>query len=802
MNHKGFTIRPLVQAVAAAALLSSASNASHAAEASMQLEEVVVTAQKRVENLQDVPVSVSAVSGEKMYEAGIDRLEGLQSYVPNLTMTETGIGTNIYIRGIGSGINQGFEQSVGMYVDGIYHGRAQLTRAPFLDLERVEVLRGPQMILFGKNSIAGAIDLHTAKPSDEFQGEVTASYEPEYGSKELTGVVSGPLTDKVGGRLALRKFETDGYIENLTSGKDEPSRDEQSVRGTLSVAFTEQLEATLKLQHDSFDNKGRQIEIITANPGGAASPAPGATFGQFLAVGMAQDPSVMNEELDYKRSSNGDSSENNVTSAALQFDYSFDDDSQLTFISGYLAYDYDEMCDCDFTGANTFTLQSQEDYKQYSQEVRFSSPIGQSVEYIVGGYLQSSELDFNDNFRINNTSTMGPVMEQKFIDAGKGPGFGQAILGTASPRELTQDSSEWSLFAQATWNISERFRAIAGGRYSEEKKEAEKTLRFGLLDGSLFSDPVQAAMAAAVFNNAFQVYEMDLKDERKKSNFAPMVTLQYDLNDDIMGYVTIASGFKSGGFDARSNNVPAPGNVQGSVPGTFEFDDEEALSYEAGFKSRLLGGRATLNAALYRTEYDDLQVSVFDGTLGFNVGNAASAVSQGFELDGRFRATEYLTFGSSIAYLDFEFGDYDSGPCRAFETPSSVDGTNCNRDGETNQYVSPWTANLMTEYARPLGDSGLELMANLDLLFKDSYYTAGNLEEDTKQGAYTMINARLGIGAEDGSWDVALVGKNLSDREVVSYSADTPLATTFGYKSQYGFVEAPRTVALQGGYRF
>lgn len=165
-----------------AVLAATTSVASFNASAeTFALEEIVVTAQKREESLMDVPISVNAVSGEKMAEAGITELEGMTAYVPNLTMNQTGIGTVIAIRGISSGINQGFEQSVGQYVDGVYYGRAQLARAPFMDLDRVEVLRGPQSILFGKNSIAGAISMHTARPSEEFEGSITALYEPDHG---------------------------------------------------------------------------------------------------------------------------------------------------------------------------------------------------------------------------------------------------------------------------------------------------------------------------------------------------------------------------------------------------------------------------------------------------------------------------------------------------------------------------------------------------------------------------------------------------------------------------------------------
>ncbi|CAH0991620.1 Vitamin B12 transporter BtuB [Sinobacterium norvegicum] len=779
MDKKRFNKKPLSAAIMSVAILGFGNTQAVAQDASLQLEEVIVTAQKRVENLQDVPVSVTAVSGDTLYDAGIQRMEGLQSYVPNLTMTETGIGTNIYIRGIGSGINQGFEQSVGMYVDGIYHGRAQLSRAPFLDLERVEVLRGPQMILFGKNSIAGAIDLHTAKPSDEFEAEITGNYEPEYNTTEVTGMVSGPITDSVGGRLAVRKMDTDGYTENLTRGEDGPTRDETSIRGVIDVAFTDSLEASLKVQHDSFDNTGRNIEIINA-PDNAA----GSNYGEAL-VRLGADDSVLNQKADYKRSAdNKEFSNNDVTSVALNVDYSFDNDSQLTFITGYLAYDYDELCDCDFTGANIFNLQSQEDYSQLSQEIRFTSPGGEMFDYIVGAYAQTSELTFEDNLKIDQNSLLARVVNPNLADI-------------SAPRELNQDSDEWSVFGQVTWNISDRFRAIVGGRYSEEKKSADKSLAFKTIDGSDI-DPSIKPSVDATLNGLFKVYEFEIEDERSKSNFAPMATVQFDLTDNMMTYATVSSGFKSGGFDARSNNTPYP--TDGSDPGAFEFDDEEALNFEVGMKSRLLDGRATLNAAVYRTEYDDLQVSVFDGTLGFNVGNAAGAVSQGFEVDGRFRATEHLTFSTSIAYLDFEFEDYENGTCRYEQIAAGA--SVCDQSGETNQFVSPWTVNLMTEYVRPIGGSGVEVLANLDLLYKDSYYTAGSLEEDTKQQGYTTVNARIGLGGEDGSWDVSLVGKNLSDETVVSYSADTPLASTLGYKSQYGIVEAPRTIALQGGYRF
>ncbi len=193
--------------VASAVALALASAAAQAQ--TVALEEIVVTAQKRAESLQDVPVAVSAVTGNKIAEAGIIRLEDLRNYVPTLFTQETAIGNNISIRGIFSGVNPGFEQSVGTYVDGIYRGRPQQSRMQFLDLERIEVLRGPQSILFGKNSVAGALNITTARPTRELEGSVSALYEPEFNEEEYTGYVSGPLSDTVRGRLAAR-YRTTG----------------------------------------------------------------------------------------------------------------------------------------------------------------------------------------------------------------------------------------------------------------------------------------------------------------------------------------------------------------------------------------------------------------------------------------------------------------------------------------------------------------------------------------------------------------------------------------------------------------
>jgi iron complex outermembrane receptor protein len=212
------------------------------------LEEVMVTAQKRPQSLRDVPLSVNALGGEKIESAGITNIETMGDYIPSFNMTQTGIGTNIAIRGISSGVNQGFEQSAAQFVDGIHFGRAQLARAPFLDIERVEVLRGPQSIIFGKNSTAGAISITTAKPGDVTEAKITALYEPELGEQDIRMVFSSPLSDTLGIRLAVLDSSIDGYMENTTLGRDESKDKNRLVRATLQWQPSDVWDITLKVE--------------------------------------------------------------------------------------------------------------------------------------------------------------------------------------------------------------------------------------------------------------------------------------------------------------------------------------------------------------------------------------------------------------------------------------------------------------------------------------------------------------------------------------------------------------------------
>ncbi|MBN50981.1 MAG: TonB-dependent receptor [Spongiibacteraceae bacterium] len=809
----------------AAALPLLAGIAAGGAQA-VVLEEVIVTATLRAESLQDVPVSVNAVSGEKMMEAGIDKVEDLQAYVPNLSMSETGLGTNIYIRGIGSGINQGFEQSVGMYFDGVSYGRAQLSRAPFLDLARVEVLRGPQNILFGKNSIAGALSLHSARPGQEFEGMVSGLYEPEHGESVVDVVLSGPLTDRLGARLAIRKRDMDGYIENLTLDTDEPERDEGTVRLLLDWAATDNLQALFKFEIGKFDINGRQVEIINDQISNGNVFFAGRTYGQILdntnigigpvsLVNIDADSSVLNNTLDYKRSSNGDFSKNDTQNFTMNLDYALDEFT-ITSITSYLSYEYDELCDCDFTGAEVFKVALAEDYEQFSQEFRIVSPVGEFVEYIAGAYFHKSELEFFDSILVTSDVLPDLINLADIASGGQngriqdGPGdAGDEIRGLGTPRDFTTDTELFSAFLQLTFNLTDTLRLNVGGRYSTETKDGSRSLDF---TNNATGQRIPNGEVDSVVAINFSAERHDLAGERKESNFAPSVNLQWDVADWAMTYVTLSQGFKSGGFDARSNaspaaNNPDPGNVQNppTLIGTFEYDEEQSRSIELGAKTTLLDGAAELNIAAFYTEFDDLQISIFDGTLGFNVGNAGAAETMGLELDGRLALTENLMMTGALAFLDFEFTDFKNGQCNHVQVRNGGDPDGdglCDFTGETNQYVADFSGNIGLVYTTSFADS-LEFRGGLDIVFTGDYNPTQNLDPTQEQDGYAVLNGRLALSDFEDGWELALVGKNLTDEEIVTYANDTPLANSvFGSVNHYGFISRPRSVAVQAIYRW
>ena len=368
---------------------------------------------------------------------------------------------------------------------------------------------------------------------------------------------------------------------------------------------------------------------------------------------------------------------------------------------------------------------------------------------------------------------------------------GPAIAQTAAPRTFTTDSDIYSVFLQATWNVHNDLRLSFGGRYTQEEKDGARELTFTDLNGTV----KDVGGVDGVLGELFGIERHSLNGNREEENFSPSILAEYNLNEEILLYANVSQGSKSGGFDARSNADPA-----GTFGGTFEYEDEKATSFELGAKTSLLNGAAEVNYALFFTEYKDLQVSIFDGSLGFNVGNAAKAETYGLEIDGRWAVTDSFILSGALAFLDFEFTDYPNGQCNFDPTPNSPDL--CDYKGLTNQYVADWSGSISGDYYMPINDT-LQLRSALDLVFSDDYNPTQTLDPGMDQDGYVKVNARIAVSDANDTWEVALIGKNLTDEKIMTYGNQTPLSGLIsGTASRYAFYERERSVAIQGVYRF
>ncbi|WP_234178574.1 TonB-dependent receptor [Sphingopyxis sp. NFH-91] len=757
----------LAMLLAASALAGPAAAFAQEAPAESQggLDDIIVTAQKRAEGLSDVPISISAVSGKQVESYGQTNLEQISSSVPNLKITQTAIANRIAIRGIASGDNKGFEQSVAMFVDGVYYGRDQLSRLPLVDMERVEVLRGPQPTLFGKNAIAGAVNITTRSPTDEFEGTVSGLYEFNHKELQLTGVLSGPLSDGIEARVVGYHRSMDGYFYNQKLKRNEPNVDEYYVRGKVEFDKGGPLAAELKLEYADFAMKGQPRDVFGA-------------VGNYNAV--FQGPFFVSTVPDYVREDNGYESRNKVFGATLNADLEIGEHT-LTSVTSLLDYKTREIVDVDFSGISFLDgTNLREDYRQFSQELRLTSPGGEAFNFIGGVYYQHAKLDVQD-FTLFNPTFLG-----------LGAPF-NALGDTRNDRDYSQTSDLISAFAQGELSLTDQLRVTAGARFNHEKKSGRRSL--AIVQGPLSTAP--AAVVAAVFR-ALNIEAHSIAGKLSEDSFNPMVNVQFDATDDLMLYASYARGTKAGGFDIRSNSLPTSTTV--AKPGAFEFQDESADNFEAGLKYK--GRDVAFNLSFYRTKYKDLQVNIFDGTLNFNVRNAAAARTQGIEADFRAALAEGLTISGAIAYLDFKFTNFTDGQCYYLQTPGP--GGFCDYSGKRNALSPKWSGNLNVDYWTPVG-SDLKLSFNVNADFSSSYIAAANLDPRTYQGSYAKLGARIGLGQIDNRWEVALIGRNLTDQRILQTGSAMPLATTItgGAGNAYnGIVDRPRTIAVQVTGRF
>ena len=691
---------------ALALAIATASGGAYAA----QLEEVIVTAQKRAESLQDVPISMTAIAGEKIQEASIQSMTDLGAYVPNLSITENAVNSIISMRGIGVGANQSFEQSVGVYVDGIHYGKSRHVRTGLFDLGQVEVLRGPQGILFGKNTLAGAINVTSASANigDEMSGRVSVSRESNQG-EIAEGVINMPVSDNMALRLAVRDRSDDGYMNNgfATSGNGAqpsmPSTDEQIWR--LSATWEPNDSTTVKFKHGESDfvRLGSTAALSRFQPEPNIAASNGLMYGvmgiMFPSYG-AMVAASGNEQTDGYRDSisigglalaqslgrdmdrtheKEEGTDTQTDSTSLNIEMELDNGLTLSSVTGVGGYEYEDGIDADFLPVQFIGRSDISEYDQKSQELRLSSPTDGDFSWVAGAYWQEQTQEIDRTVIIDGTLGNPGLMTalvgcSSFLNipaALTGPAF--CINGVTSFNQSgrvsnwKQDTDAWAVFFQGTYDITDTLSLTAGVRYTEEEKtvHAETALvhdTTGLATPD--TNPYNAAINAASFGSWAHVFDED----RKTDQLMPAMNLQWEMSDTSLFYISYSEGFKSGGFNAVDDQNPAflaDGTVLRTTPGIgFEYEDETAESFEIGGKHTLMDGAMTVNWAMFSSEYMDQQVSTFVG-LGFVVANAASSDIQGIEVDMQWQYSEQLRLGANVALLDAEYGEFDSAGCTA-----------------------------------------------------------------------------------------------------------------------------------------
>ena len=735
-----------------------------------------------------------------MRAQGISTLEVMAPSIPNLHHAQATISSDIFtVRGVGtSGSNVGFEQAVGMVYNGFFFGRSRFGRSTFLDLDRLEVLRGPQGALVGKNTSAGAISFVPRKPTEAFEGYARAGYNFE-GAEGTTieGTVSGPLSDSVRGRVAVRYDDFDGWVKNNNTGKSEQRAEDLTARFILEWDITDRLGAEFMYHYGDFQHEGRNREWSACSPANATSipaadPMAECSFDAVRSTIFVFDGETIEEPHDTEFDLYG-----------LTLNWSLDA-FEVTSLTSYSEYNADDVWDIDQSIVERTNAEWHETYEQFQQELRISSSGGQTLDFLAGIFYQATDMDFSSPFNFH-----------------RGPSSGQRN------RTAQQESDTFAVFGQVDWRLSDAWTLTVGGRYTDEEKDGYTSAWYSALyDAS----NVRLAPGVVVpgFNGrssefggnsgaGFATLTQDptigdnvLRDTRSESNFSPNASLQWQFADEQMIYFNVAKGFKSGGFDLQSVAVAS------TAGSTWQFDEEESTHFELGGKHLLASGLWRVNWALFSTEFKDLQVSALDGlTLIQFTTNAATATTQGLEVELLWAPTEQLNLGLNFALLDASYDDFPNAPCWAGQpqgsgqcNPVDLDGDGSNDgnvqdlSGENLAFSAESQFTFDIEYLVPIGN--LELLFGAQYYWVDDMFLALDHDPNDTQKSYGKLNARVQLSGNDGQWSISLVGRNLTDELTANFANDTAalVGGAAANGTHFKFSEPTRTVGVQVRFNF
>lgn len=691
-----------------------------AAEAATGEEEIVVTARRIGEDLQKVPASVSAFSEKTLERIGANDITGIQGSVPNLNLVQgrgSSDATNIFIRGVGQpDALQTFDPAVGLYVDDVYFSRIRGTQLDLLDIERIEVLRGPQGTLYGKNTIGGALKVVTRRPGDELRASasVTAG---SYAQLEAKASVSGPIAEGIAAGISLLRAQRDGYVEDPVLDQDYNDKDVTAGRLQIALGADDQpfrFDISVDVSHqDAALTVGQPLNTLTTLVGALpiivlpATP-PEYNFQTRVTLGLPNSTKLQH------------------WGASVAGTYDLNDALTLKSITAYRnlrTRDYIDIDATQFEIGDVFVGVNQE---QMSQELQLIYQSG-AWNVVAGLYYLEEKIVSH---------------QEAYADDLLGPLLGNPTFLRTIDDDLQTTSK--AAYLNATYAITEALRLSAGIRYTEEEKVYSRTTSTFSSFAPLTANP---AFAFAGLNETW-------------SDTSPMISLDYQVSDDVMVYGRVAKGFKSGGFNGRANN---PGE---QAP----YEPETVLSYEAGVKAAFWDRKVRANFALFYNDYSDFQARVSGTVLDPGTGlpspeltviNAGKLEIKGAELELYATPVDGLQLDAQIGWLDAQYGEFDDvrfvafGGSRAFQTPA---------------FSPKWTARLGASYAFDLGESGTITLgasaryrSRMALAVDNTLSNSATEIEGLFQDAYWLYDARLVWEDAEGTFSAGLYGKNLSD---------------------------------------
>jgi len=766
-----------------------------------RLEEVVVTAQKKEQGLSEVPISIQVVSGNKIDTLGITSLEDLQTHVPGLMINKGAAQFNIYIRGVGSGTNKGFSQSVTQFIDGMPIARGEQYLSALLDVERVEVLKGTQGVLFGKNTIGGVVNMVSKSPviGGDADGHWSIETVPEWNTIKVQAASSFSVSDTFAMRLAATVEESDGWTYNALLKEDGPSSESTALRATFLWQL-DNTEINLKAftsTHEKLGQHGGTDSYRTPVPVGLmAKYGYTATFISQNIMARAFPNQVVGQPgITYLDN----------TSAGLPTGGSVDSDNVILNISStwgdfdvksttsFSTYDYGWGLDADFGPLDFLSTDNFNEFEQFSQEFVITSPSNDSFEYIAGVYYEEIEMDVANN-GLFDLSVGGEFAKSfglpdiaAFQTRLNPPQFRFSTPQSATHTLFDETSSSLSAFFEGTWYLSDQLTLIAGVRVSEDEKDVKasqvnsSTTTGGIGINNPTANPVVAGLHNALLGRLPYNFP---KQSRSESFTTPSLKITYEMSDTTRLYASYAEGYKAGGYDGSEN----AGRANATTPSSaFAFKPEEATTFEMGAKMNMPENNLRFNAAYFSTDYKDMQVSAFNGST-FIVSNAAEAEITGFEVDTTWAPTDSLIIGGSITTLDFAYGSFIAActgdqdvayraarPETWPSTPAGRAARKCNQDlaGKAGNFAPETSAHLYANYFTSLS-GGSELTYTIAANYVSEFNSTGVADPAADHDASTKIDLNVRLVMESGL-EIKLFGKNVTDEIVGSSSLALPL---------------------------